>query len=69
MIPAARESLARTRRVVVKVGSRVLVQRNGRPDPRRMSAVVNGLATLNHSDRDVVVVSSGAIAAACRPSA
>jgi len=63
MIPAARESLARTRRLVVKVGSRVLVQRTGRPDPRRMSAVVNDLATLNRSNRDVVLVSSGAVGA------
>ncbi len=58
----ARKKLAASRRVVVKIGSRVLVQRNGRPDVRRMAALVAGLAALRREGREVIVVSSGAIA-------
>ena len=58
----ARANLTAARRVVVKIGSRVLVQRNGRPDTRRMAELVNGLAALRKEGREVVVVSSGAIA-------
>lgn len=60
--PTARKQLTSSRRVVVKIGSRVLVQRNGRPDTRRMAELVAGLAALRREGRDVIVVSSGAIA-------
>ncbi len=50
------------RRIVVKIGSRVLVQRTGRPDRRRMRELVRQLADLRAEGRQVVVVSSGAIA-------
>ena len=56
-----RAVLGRARRVVVKIGSRVLVQRNGRPDLPRLTALVKDLATLRREGREVVVVSSGAI--------
>ena len=58
----ARSKLTAARRVVVKIGSRVLVQRNGRPDVRRMAELVDGIAALRREGRDVIVVSSGAIA-------
>ena len=58
----ARKKLAASRRVVVKIGSRVLVQRNGRPDTRRMAELVDGIAALRREGREVIVVSSGAIA-------
>lgn len=61
--PEARKVLADARRVVVKIGSRALVQKNGRPDVRRIRALVNGIAALRKQGREVVVVSSGAIAA------
>lgn len=57
-----RKKLTAVRRVVVKIGSRALVQRNGRPDTRRMAALVDDIATLCRAGREVVVVSSGAIA-------
>lgn len=63
MSPAVRESLGRAQRIVVKVGSRVLVERNGRPDPDRMGRVVRGLAGLYNDGRDVVLVTSGAVGA------
>ena len=46
----------------MKIGSRVLVQRDGRPDTRRMAALVDGIAALHRGGREVIVVSSGAIA-------
>ena len=50
------------RRIVVKIGSRVLVQRTGRPDVRRMRELVRQLADLRAEGRQVIVVSSGAVA-------
>lgn len=58
----SRAPLAAARRIVVKVGSRVLVQRSGRPDARRLAALVRDLAALRADGREVVLVSSGAIA-------
>ena len=58
----SREALAQAKRIVVKVGSRVLVQRSGRPDIRRMAALVHDLAAVRELGREVVLVSSGAIA-------
>jgi glutamate 5-kinase len=58
-----RANLPEARRIVVKVGTRSLVQRSGRPDPRRMAALVDQLAELRQGGRDVVLVTSGAIGA------
>jgi len=58
-----RRQFAQAKRVVVKIGSRVLVQRNGRPDLQRLRALVGDLAALRQAGREVVVVSSGAIGA------
>ena len=56
-----RESIKTARRIVVKIGSRVLVQKTGRPDIVRMKALVKDIARLRREGREVVVVSSGAI--------
>jgi len=56
-----RASFSQARRIVVKVGSRVLIQRTGRPDLPRIRALVEDLAALRQQGRDVVLVSSGAI--------
>jgi glutamate 5-kinase len=57
----SRNVVAAARRIVVKIGSRVLVQRSGRPDTRRMRELVRQVAALRRAGREVVVVSSGAI--------
>lgn len=57
-----RESLADVRRVVVKIGSRVLVRNSGRPDVRRMTMLASDIAAMVKSGRQVVLVTSGAIA-------
>lgn len=56
-----RQFLKDARRIVVKIGSRVLVQQTGRPEVRRMKALAKELARLRKEGREVVVVSSGAI--------
>ncbi len=58
-----RHALAGARRVVIKCGTRVLVQRSGRPDPRRMRSIVGEAAAAQRSGREVVLVTSGAIGA------
>lgn len=57
----AREALAGAKRVVIKLGTRVIVQRNGRPDPRRLRSLVREIAALQRSGKEIIVVTSGAI--------
>ncbi len=56
-----RQRLKRVRRLVVKVGTRVLVDGAGRPDVRQMRALVDQVASVHGSGREVVLVTSGAI--------
>ncbi len=58
-----RESIADARRVVVKIGTRVLVQKTGRPEHRRIRQLVAELARLRQAGLDVVLITSGAIGA------
>jgi glutamate 5-kinase len=61
-----RELVAAARRVVVKVGSSSLTSA-GRLDGGRLDAIVDALAAAATDDRQVVLVSSGAIAAGIAP--
>ena len=58
-----RSDLRGARRVIVKIGSRVLVRSNGAPDPKRIRSLVADIARLQRAGKEVIVVSSGAIAA------
>jgi len=58
-----REGLQEARRVVVKIGTRVLVQKTGRPNIRRMRALAKDLAGLRRRGYEVALVTSGAIGA------
>src|SRR5690348_15953544 len=62
----SRAQVAAARRVVVKVGSSSLTSR-GRLDGARLDAIVDALADVAADDRQVVLVSSGAIAAGIAP--
>ncbi|MEX0680047.1 MAG: glutamate 5-kinase [Balneolales bacterium] len=53
----------KVQRLVVKVGSRVLVDQQGRPDPDRISQLTMQVAELHKKNYEVIFVSSGAIAA------
>jgi glutamate 5-kinase len=59
-----REGLpAVTKRLVIKAGSRILVDEFGRPDDSGLSRLVAGVAELHHQNHEIILVSSGAIAA------
>jgi glutamate 5-kinase len=62
-----RQGMAAARRVVVKVGSSSLTGTDGRLDPRALRALVDVLAARVAEGGQVVLVSSGAIAAALGP--
>ena len=55
------------RRVVVKIGSSSLTTTDGGLDPDRLDALVDVLAVAHRGDDDIVLVSSGAIAAGLAP--
>ena len=63
----SRGAIAAARRVVVKVGSSSLTGPDGHLDPSRVDALVDALAGVRAQSREVVLVSSGAIAAALGP--
>ncbi|MBC8085606.1 MAG: glutamate 5-kinase [Hymenobacter sp.] len=50
-------------RIIVKVGSNVLTQADGLPDLDRIRQLVEQIAVLKQAGKEVVVVSSGAVAA------
>ncbi len=58
-----RNQLKKARRIVVKVGSRVLVDETGRPDHERIHTLVSGIAAAHDAGLEMALVSSGAIAA------
>jgi glutamate 5-kinase len=60
------EAIAKAHRVVVKVGSSSLTS-SGRLDPERLDRLVDALAAQRAAGRQVVLVSSGAIAAGIEP--
>ncbi len=63
----SREVVTAARRVVVKVGSSSLTSGTGGLDPARMRRLVDVLATARAAGVEVVLVSSGAIAAGLAP--
>ncbi|MDD5677414.1 MAG: glutamate 5-kinase [Kiritimatiellae bacterium] len=63
MAAKSRQELAQARRIVVKIGSRILVQSSGRPEMRRIRSLIRELAGLRQAGREVVFVTSGAIGA------
>jgi glutamate 5-kinase len=64
---SARARLAAARRLVVKVGSSSLTSLDGGLDPLRLDALVDALAARRAAGSQVVLVSSGAIAAGLAP--
>jgi glutamate 5-kinase len=50
------------KRIIVKIGSNVLTQENGMPDLNRMQHLVAQIADLKKQGKEVIVVSSGAVA-------
>src|SRR5687768_2061929 len=51
------------RRIVIKIGSNVLTQSNGLPDQVRIGKLVDQIAAIKKLGIEVILVSSGAVAA------
>jgi glutamate 5-kinase len=51
------------KRIVIKIGSNVLTKSNGLPDQERIAKLVEQIATIKKQGIDVILVSSGAVAA------
>ena len=51
------------KRIAIKIGSNVLTKKNGTPDYTRMSALVDQIAELHSDGIEIILVSSGAVAA------
>jgi glutamate 5-kinase len=62
-----RPAVAAARRIVVKVGSSSLTTAAGGIDPDRVTALVDALVAARSRGAEVVLVSSGAIAAGLSP--
>lgn len=58
-----REIIPEARRVVIKLGTRVLAQKTGRPDTARIRHLVRDIDEIQKRGIEVVIVSSGAIGA------
>lgn len=56
-----REVIPEARRIVIKIGSRVLCQKSGRPDMRSLRRLTRDIAQIQKAGHEVVVVSSGAV--------
>jgi len=51
------------KRIAIKIGSNVLTKKDGTPDYTRMSALVDQIATLHKMGVEIIMISSGAVAA------
>ena len=58
-----RDALKNAKRIVVKAGTKVLVQSSGRPDSQQLKRLVDEMANFQHQGGQVAFVSSGAIGA------
>lgn len=58
-----RNSLKNAKRIVVKAGSKVLVESTGKPDRKQLSLLVDELARIQNGGGETAFVSSGAIGA------
>ena len=57
----ARSTISNARRIVIKIGSRVLVQTSGKSETQRLKSLVGEIAALSAQKHEVVFVTSGAI--------
>jgi glutamate 5-kinase len=62
-ITEQRNRLKESRRIIIKVGSRVLVDKTGHPDIHKIGRLVKQIAEIHKQGKSVILVSSGAIAA------
>lgn len=58
-----REFIPEARRIVVKIGTRVIEQASGCPDDGAIKRLVGQISALHHAGYEILVVSSGAVGA------
>jgi len=58
-----RQFIPEARRIVVKIGTRVIAQKTGRPDLRQLKNLVTQVSLLHKQGYEVLMVSSGAVGA------
>ena len=58
-----RQFLPESRRIVIKIGTRVIAQKTGRPDLEHIRRIVEQVVTLRKANYEIVIVSSGAVGA------
>ncbi|MGI5867724.1 MAG: glutamate 5-kinase, partial [Syntrophaceticus schinkii] len=63
MCGCERAKVKEARRIVVKVGTKIICGSRGQLDLRRVESLVQDLAALWEEGRDIILVSSGAIGA------
>ena len=56
---ASRAALRRARRIVVKAGTSIVANEDGRPSLTRLGAIVEQISELNRNGIEVIFVSSG----------
>ena len=56
-----RKVIKKAKRIIIKVGSRVLVDKNGKPNLQRIKKIVNEISSINKKNIQIALVSSGAI--------
>eukprot|EP00957_Ditylum_brightwellii_P068211 5178239-Ditylum_brightwellii.AAC.1 len=59
--PPSRAVLRQARRVLIKAGTSVVANSDGRPSLTRLGAIIEQIAELNRSGVEVIFVSSGAV--------
>ncbi|MFI5505405.1 glutamate 5-kinase [Corynebacterium kutscheri] len=67
VVPSARERIRRARRLVVKIGSSSLTDEHFAVDTQKIDALAGAIATRIFAGSEVIVVSSGSIAAGMGP--
>ncbi len=58
-----RTALAKAKRIIIKIGTRVLMQDNGELNTRRVNSLIRSIAGLKHAGHEMLFVTSGAIGA------
>lgn len=61
ILPAVRERLRKTRRIVVKVGTSTVTSDSGFPRTAQIESIVRSISLLKSEGRQIVLVSSGAV--------
>ncbi len=58
-----RETLTEARRIVIKIGTRVIANKTGKPEMKYLAGLVAQVAALRAKGHEVILVSSGAVGA------